>query len=390
MCATCDEASFVATADWQHLYALMSGTTRQLRHGGRERVGRVFRWISAGSTPSRSRTSGQRGRGSVASTAAAVVFFAAAVGSLGYTASQADAVVWPAVERQQESVKTFLATARDYAKQWEEQSQADVAVSRPEPESPIQRNDNLERILPEVVTDQVGPHQFMTVGETNQPLRFDPCRPVFWTLNSDNEPAGTRDLLNDAFETMSMYTGLSFQFVGETTEGWAPQRDIRNDGYDGVGEWKPVGVWWMTEPQIVAARTLMYPEENNEGIAGFAGPVGMGYGPTDTRFVSVSGQIVMNATYSRQALASGLVRDLTWVLWHEIGHLVGLDHSEEGIQLMNAMGTAGEFELSPGDIQGLALAGAGPCLGDSYPTSENYRPYYTQPSVVYVDDIHAH
>jgi hypothetical protein len=317
-------------------------------------------------------------------------FLAATVLSLGYILNEAEAVLSPIIERQQESLRAFLGDARDSAKEWSLAANAAGTSTPSEPEDPASVSTTSDRVLPEVVITATGPHSFLTVGPLNQPMRFDPCRPVFWTVNPDNEPQGGRELLVEAFNTISNYTGLSFQYVGETTEVWSPMRDIRNEVHEGVGDWKPVSVWWLEDPQLKAAYTLLDSSANLENIAGFAGPEVMPYGSQDNRFVSVTGGIVMNATVSRDLISAGMISEVTWILWHEIGHLVGLDHVQESGQLMHSENGGYQPEPSPGDIQGLAMAGAGPCLGTEYPTKENYVPYYTSPSVVYFGGDDAH
>jgi hypothetical protein len=48
------------------------------------------------------------------------------------------------------------------------------------------------------------------------------------------------------------------------------------------------------------------------------------------------------------------------VLMHELGHVVGLDHVTDASQLMYPAAT-GVTEWGEGDLEGLALAGAGAC-----------------------------
>ena len=318
-----------------------------------------------------------------------IAFVAVVVLALSYTVSRADAVFAPIIEAQQEALRGFLSDARNATTLWAEAAESLPEVLQ-EPRDPEPGDDFLERRLPEVTVTEEGPYQFLKSEPFDDPLRFDPCRPVYWSVNPENEPDVGRALTQAAFDTISQHTGLEFQYVGETSENWASNRDIRNEFYEGVGDWKPVVVWWLEDPQVAAAYTLAAPNEEPRSIAGFAGPHIMSYGAQYDRVVSVSGQIVMNATVVRDYLAWGLPDQITRTLLHEIGHLVGLDHVEEDGHVMQPGGEAGPRMLGPGDLQGLALAGAGPCLGESFPVKEDYRPYNTTPSFVFVDDEHGH
>ncbi len=49
------------------------------------------------------------------------------------------------------------------------------------------------------------------------------------------------------------------------------------------------------------------------------------------------------------------------IVLHELGHLVGLAHASDQTELMNA-DNDGRLDYGPGDREGLAKLGAGPCL----------------------------
>ncbi|WP_155845642.1 matrixin family metalloprotease [Arthrobacter sp. 162MFSha1.1] len=51
------------------------------------------------------------------------------------------------------------------------------------------------------------------------------------------------------------------------------------------------------------------------------------------------------------------------VLEHELGHLVGLAHDDDGDELMNSVAVHQKYEYQPGDLAGLAILGQGKCLG---------------------------
>jgi hypothetical protein len=86
-------------------------------------------------------------------------------------------------------------------------------------------------------------------------------------------------------------------------------------------------------------------------------------GPESVHYVT--GQIMLD----REDFITISARDDGYVEWraiimHELGHLVGLGHVNDPGELM-AQENTGQTDLGPGDRQGLAEAGKGPCWPDS-------------------------
>jgi predicted Zn-dependent protease len=80
----------------------------------------------------------------------------------------------------------------------------------------------------------------------------------------------------------------------------------------------------------------------------------------DGDLVNVSGYVTLDAP----ALATAAMPDRKIVqatIQHELGHLVGLDHTDDRRQLMFAEGQATVTDYADGDRRGLALLGTQPC-----------------------------
>lgn len=199
------------------------------------------------------------------------------------------------------------------------------------------------RPLPPVVGGEGG-YAFLVTDGAGRPATFDPCRPVHWVLRPDGSPRGGDRLVHEAVAEVARRTGLHFVFDGVTDEPPADGRPHRQPERYGVRP-APVLVAWST-----AARTpgLQGPQVGL-GIASWAGD----------RARLISGQVVLDAEDltghdgGPTALAAATVR-------HELAHVVGLGHTEDGDQLMHAtvLPRAG---FGDGDLRGLRAAGSGPC-----------------------------
>jgi len=249
----------------------------------------------------------------------------------------------------------------------------------PEAEEIVVPEKELDRLLPQVFPSESGPFEPLKEPVSGEPSYFDPCRAIYWVVNPENEPEGSREHLVSAFEEIQIRTGLLFVFAGETDEKYDWFRDPRNNQYPEIdSDWKPVIVWYLPEAEFESAQPTELAEDGYDldEIAGFAGPDIMYSRGEGQRLVSVSGAVTMNATWSQYILDAGFPAELWWVLAHEIGHVVGLDHVDDPDHLMHSKNNGYKETLGPGDIEGLAVAGSTPCLKESeYPGKADWVPY---------------
>ena len=116
--------------------------------------------------------------------------------------------------------------------------------------------------------------------------------------------------------------------------------------------WAPVLLAWTTPEQDPRLRG---------DTAGIAGSVPESTGMSgDLRYVT--GIVVLDAPQFRDLLrqVAGWERARAIVM-HELGHLVGLAHVEDPLELMGERNMI-PLEFGPGDLQGLATLGNGSCL----------------------------
>ncbi|WP_106212466.1 matrixin family metalloprotease [Kineococcus rhizosphaerae] len=190
-----------------------------------------------------------------------------------------------------------------------------------------------------------------SVGD--QPVRWDPCRPVHFVVNPAGMPAGGRAVLDAAIARVSRASGLRFVDDGETddTERTSPVEDgwFRS-------RWAPVLVRW----DLPAERSEE--PEGERRVLGEAGPLRISTGAG--RVAYVSGQVGLTVDAASLDPADPPQAALMRAVWlHEFAHLVGLGHVEDPTQLMNPS-IQGLTDYAPGDLTGLAALGTGPCLPD--------------------------
>jgi hypothetical protein len=156
-------------------------------------------------------------------------------------------------------------------------------------------------------------------------------------------------MIESAIERLSAATGLTLINDGHTDEPAVLDRDpFQPERYG--DRWAPVLVAWATAGEI--------PEFGTD-TAGMAGPIGFTLGDGTT--AHVSGIVYLDP----EAIAEvkryeGRARARAIIL-HELGHLVGLDHTARDDQVMYPNSLSEEADYASGDLAGLARLGAGPC-----------------------------
>lgn len=190
------------------------------------------------------------------------------------------------------------------------------------------------------VQDRGGSFRFsLTQRGSNEPVGYDPCRPIEVAVNPAGAPDDYEELVRTAMEHTSAATGLRFERVADTTD-----RDFERGSV--LGTRRPVLVAWAT------------PEEEPDlagDIAGFGGSAAVDSGTGRMRYVT--GVVVLD-----QEVFDGTVdgAEAQAIVDHEFGHLVGLNHVNDPGELMNAT-NEGQLHYGPGDLEGLARLGSIKC-----------------------------
>ena len=177
-----------------------------------------------------------------------------------------------------------------------------------------------------------------------RPVRWNPCEPISYVINPTGGPANAVALAQAAVEQLARATGISFRFDGVTDEPADPARPLVHHRYG--SRFAPVLVAWA-DPRVIG------------GAAGLGGLnfVGVASGP---------GQAVTGFAYvGRHVTGIGGDTLQTGVLLHELGHVIGLGHADDTLQVMNSVGDAGLplTAYRDGDLAGLDRLGrAAGCL----------------------------
>ncbi|MCY7402466.1 MAG: hypothetical protein LH477_16200 [Nocardioides sp.] len=209
-----------------------------------------------------------------------------------------------------------------------------------------------ERALPApAVRPRGGTFAFvMTQPGSQDPVGWDPCGEIHYSVAPAGAPAGGRELIDRALARASSATGLSFDDVGDTEGRPFPE------GRRLFGPREPVVIGWGTADEYA---------ELAGDVAGLGGAIaergGAGRGGAG-RLRFVSGGVVLDVEAFTAAAVAQRPRVMEAIVLHELAHVVGLGHVSEPMELMFANNT-GQIDFGIGDLEGLARLGSLPCGG---------------------------
>jgi hypothetical protein len=202
---------------------------------------------------------------------------------------------------------------------------------------------------------------FLSSDDDGQPLRFNPCAPVRYTINPDGAPDGALADVHEAFRRAGAETGITFDYVGPTTEaheriGGAGRLSYQPNRYGDA--WAPVLVSFATEDDEPVL---------DGNVLGYGGATSYWTSSSDPAYVT--GEIVLDRDLAlvRPGFGPGMTRGN--LVEHELGHVIGLDHVADRSELMYASISGQSPDgYGPGDRVGLSKLGASAgCLDTARP-----------------------
>jgi hypothetical protein len=223
-----------------------------------------------------------------------------------------------------------------------------------------------KRLLPTVGYNGNGQFRFLSYDSEGNPTGFhSPCEPIRYEVNPANEPEGAREVLEAAIQSMRYYTGLQFEFVGDTDE-----LIQHNEPIPVVNPPSTLLInYYPTEVMEDLPKHEDY--EHVENVAGWGGPRSyQDLIPGKQQYRALGGVMALDADFIAEDVSQGLWgeprgRTTFALMIHELAHVVGLDHVDSKSEIMHFDAIEGVWEFQGGDQEGLSIAGQGACGSDA-------------------------
>ena len=195
-------------------------------------------------------------------------------------------------------------------------------------------------------------YKFLVVNDDGSPVGYSPCRPLHYVVNETLAPEGAAHLVHDAIRTIGSATGITFIHDGETAEEPSAERDPYQPATYG-DRWAPLLISWTTPEAAPKLKGQVIGTGGSTHYSFNGGPKSYVTGSLelDSPQIDLELERPDGAQYA------------TAVILHELGHVMGLEHVDDPLQLMYPeIGTPDG--LAAGDLSGLRELGQTRCRKD--------------------------
>jgi hypothetical protein len=206
--------------------------------------------------------------------------------------------------------------------------------------------------VPELLSGTSHSYKFLVMNDDGSPVGYSPCRPLHYVVNEALAPEGASHLVPDAIQRIGSATGIAFIHDGETAEAPSDGRAAYQPAIYG-DRWAPLLISWTT-PDVV-------PKLKGQ-VIGTGGSTHYSFNGGPKSFVT--GSLELDAPQIELELERpDGAQYATAVILHELGHVMGLEHVDDPLQLMYPeIGTPDG--LAAGDLSGLRELGRTQCRKD--------------------------
>ena len=193
--------------------------------------------------------------------------------------------------------------------------------------------------------------KFINLNEDGSaPVAWDPCRAIHFVINNKNQPEKGEEMIKEAVREISYYSGFKFIFDGLTDEDFSENREsYQPERYGEV--WAPILFTWST------------PESHPglpEGVLGEGGASILSRDGSSRIYVTGLVDLETEALKEYMTDKDGNSRVIAVIL-HELGHVMGLDHTDGPWEIMHPEANLQVTKLGLGDKSGLSILGSQPC-----------------------------
>jgi hypothetical protein len=244
---------------------------------------------------------------------------------------------------------TFLLTFGLHT--WQDALRARAAVAG---YPPLPADAGNRRLLPLPRPNYSTSYTFLQTLPDGSPVAYDPCRPIHYVIARHHLPPYGATMIREAVAKASAATGLKFVEDGMTDEPLSFQRPSVQKARYG-DRWAPVLIAFTDARETPAL---------DSDVMGLGGSRSVAPdGPASARYVTGTVGLDQDDFDQTMTYSNGWAMGRAAIM-HELGHVVGLAHVEDPLQLMSEHNSGFVF-YGPGDEHGLALEGSGSCHHDS-------------------------